>query len=29
MNRAEYEEEDVEHVISFLTDMILRGCGLN
>ena len=29
MNRAEYEDEDVEHVISFLTDMILRGCGLN
>jgi TetR/AcrR family transcriptional regulator len=28
MNRADYEEEDVEHVISFLTDIILRGCGL-
>jgi TetR/AcrR family transcriptional regulator len=29
MNRADYEDEDVEHVISFLTDMILRGCGLH
>jgi TetR/AcrR family transcriptional regulator len=28
MNRAEYEEEDVEQVINFLTDLILRGCGL-
>ena len=28
MNRADYEDEDVETVISFLTDMILRGCGL-
>jgi len=28
MNRADYEDEDVEKVISFLTDMILRGCGL-
>ena len=29
MNRADYEEEDVEQVISFLTDIILRGCGLH
>ena len=29
MNRADYEEEDVEHVISFLTEIILRGCGLH
>jgi len=29
MNRAYYEEEDVEQVISFLTDIILRGCGLH
>lgn len=28
MNRAEYEEEDVEHVIDFLSTIILRGCGL-
>lgn len=28
MNRAEYEQEDVEQVTSFLTDIILRGCGL-
>lgn len=28
MNRAEYEEEDVEQVIAFLSDIILRGCGL-
>ncbi len=28
MNRADYEEEDVEEVIVFLTDIILRGCGL-
>lgn len=28
MNRAEYEEEDVEQVTAFLTDIILRGCGL-
>lgn len=28
MNRADYEEEDAETVINFLTDMILRGCGL-
>jgi TetR/AcrR family transcriptional regulator len=27
-NRAEYEEEDVEQVINFLSDIILRGCGL-
>ncbi|TWX51591.1 TetR/AcrR family transcriptional regulator [Colwellia hornerae] len=29
MNRADYEDEDVEDVIAFLTDMILRGCGLH
>ena len=28
MNRAEYEEEDVETVTEFLSAMILRGCGL-
>ncbi len=28
MNRADYEEEDIEYVTSFLTDFILRGCGL-
>ncbi|MBU2919472.1 MAG: TetR/AcrR family transcriptional regulator [Psychrosphaera sp.] len=28
MNRADYEEDDVETVINFLTDLILRGCGL-
>ena len=28
MNRADYEEEDKEHVTQFLTDFILRGCGL-
>ncbi len=28
MNRAEYEQDDIEHVTSFLTDFILRGCGL-
>ena len=28
MNRAEYEEEDVEQVTNFLTDIILRGCNL-
>jgi TetR/AcrR family transcriptional regulator len=28
MNRADYEDDDVETVIKFLTDMILRGCGL-
>lgn len=28
MNRADYEEEDVEEVIQFLTAFILRGCGL-
>lgn len=28
MNRAEYEEDDVEQVIAFLSQMILRGCGL-
>ena len=28
MNRADYEEEDVTQVTEFLTDFILRGCGL-
>jgi len=28
MNRADYEEDDVTHVTNFLTDFILRGCGL-
>ena len=28
MNRADYEEEDIEDVTAFLTDFILRGCGL-
>lgn len=28
MNRADYEEEDIEEVTQFLTDFILRGCGL-
>lgn len=28
MNRANYEEEDVNQVINFLTDIILRGCKL-
>ena len=28
MNRAEYEPEDVVHVTKFLTDFILRGCGI-
>ncbi|WP_019027581.1 TetR/AcrR family transcriptional regulator [Colwellia piezophila] len=28
MNRADFEEEDVEKVIAFLSDIILRGCGL-
>ena len=28
MNRADYEEEDIEQVTQFLTDIILRGCGL-
>ena len=29
MNRADFEEEDVEQVIAFLCDIILRGCGLS
>lgn len=29
MNRADYEEDDVETVIKFLTELILRGCGLD
>lgn len=28
MNRGEYEESDQEHVTKFLTEIILRGCGL-
>ncbi len=28
MNRADFEEADVEQVITFLSDIILRGCGL-
>ena len=28
MNRADYEEDDVTQVTEFLTDFILRGCGL-
>ncbi|WDE01338.1 TetR/AcrR family transcriptional regulator [Thalassomonas actiniarum] len=28
MNRADYEEDDITHVTQFLTDIILRGCGL-
>jgi len=28
MNRADFEEEDVEKVINFLCDIVLRGCGL-
>ena len=28
MNRADYEEDDIEHVTNFLTDIILRGCKL-
>lgn len=29
MNRADYEDEDIEKVTKFLTDFILRGCGLH
>jgi TetR/AcrR family transcriptional regulator len=28
MNQADYEQEDTEQVTEFLTDFILRGCGL-
>jgi len=28
MNRADYEEDDMTQVTQFLTDFILRGCGL-
>jgi len=28
MNRADYEQDDITHVTEFLTDIILRGCGL-
>jgi len=27
-NRADYEDDDIEHITNFLTDFILRGCGL-
>ena len=29
MNRADYEEEDVEEVTEFLTSFVLRGIGIN
>jgi TetR/AcrR family transcriptional regulator len=28
MNRADYEQADMHHVTQFLTDFILRGCGI-
>jgi TetR/AcrR family transcriptional regulator len=28
MNKADFEEDDIEQVITFLSNMILRGCGL-
>ncbi|MFT5851583.1 MAG: TetR/AcrR family transcriptional regulator [Colwellia sp.] len=28
MDRADYQEDDIAHVTNFLTDFILRGCGL-
>ena len=28
MNKADFEEHDIEQVITFLSNMILRGCGL-
>ncbi|WP_114325081.1 TetR/AcrR family transcriptional regulator [Candidatus Colwellia aromaticivorans] len=28
MNRDDYKEDDITHVTNFLTDFILRGCGL-
>lgn len=28
MNKADFEEDDIEYVIAFLCDIILRGCGL-
>lgn len=28
MNQTEYKQSDIEHVTNFLTDFILRGCGL-
>ena len=28
MNIADYEDDDIEQVTAFLTDFILRGCGL-
>ena len=27
-NKAEYEQKDFDHAADFLTDVILRGCGL-
>jgi len=27
-NKAEYEQRDFDHAADFLTDVILRGCGL-
>lgn len=29
MNQADFEDEDCKNVTAFLTDIILRGCGLN
>ena len=29
MNRADYEQDDINHVTNFLTNFILTGCGLN
>jgi TetR/AcrR family transcriptional regulator len=28
MNRTKYDDDDIAHVTTFLTDFILRGCGL-
>jgi len=28
MNRAEFEEADIDHITDFLTHMVLSGCGL-
>ncbi|MDX2369277.1 MAG: TetR family transcriptional regulator C-terminal domain-containing protein [Colwellia sp.] len=28
MNCADYKEDDIAHVTNFLTDFMLRGCGL-
>jgi len=27
-NKAEYEQKDFDHAANFLTEVILRGCGL-